>query len=91
MTAPLAQAQAARTQQALPALGDGGDLDIRAERRLGDRIARELYRDPDFIDDAVVSDYLQDLWMPLLQAARLRGEIAPELDERFVWEVLLGR
>jgi len=91
MTAPLAQAQAVRTQQALPALGDGGDLDIRAERRLGDRIARELYRDPDFIDDAVVSDYLQDLWMPLLQAARLRGEIAPELDERFVWEVLLGR
>ncbi|MFM8609007.1 MAG: M48 family metalloprotease [Burkholderiaceae bacterium] len=75
----------------MPSLGDASDLDIRAERRLGDRIARELYRDPDYIDDPVVGDYLQRLWRPLLAAARIRGEIAPELDERFVWEVMLGK
>ncbi len=97
LTLPV-QAQMARSApaappptQALPSLGDAGDLDIRAERRLGDRIARELYRDPDFIDDPVVGDYLQRLWQPLLAAARMRGEIAPELDERFVWEVMLGK
>jgi predicted Zn-dependent protease len=75
----------------LPALGEGSDLTIGDERRLGDRIIRELYRDPDYIDDPVVADYLQDIWQPLLAAARARGELTPELDERFAWQILLGR
>ncbi len=62
-----------------------------AERRLGDRIARELYRDPDYVDDPVIMDYVQGIWQPLLAAARLRGELPPELDEAYAWEVLLGR
>jgi predicted Zn-dependent protease len=62
-----------------------------AERRLGDRIARELYRDPDYVDDPVIMDYLQSIWQPLLAAARLRGELPPELDDVYAWEVLLGR
>src|SRR6218665_3016687 len=35
---------------ALPPLGDGSERGSSAERRLGDRIIRELYRDPDYID-----------------------------------------
>jgi predicted Zn-dependent protease len=62
-----------------------------AERRLGDRIARELFRDPDFIDDPVLSDYVQGIWQPLLAAARQRGDLTPELDERFAWRVVLGK
>ena len=61
------------------------------ERRMGDRIAREIYRDPDYIDDPLLMEYVQSIWQPLLAAARLRGEITPELDERFAWEVILGR
>ena len=78
-------------QNALPTLGDGSDLTPSEERRLGDRIIRELYRDPDCIDDPVLVEYVQTLWQSLLAAARARGELSPELDERFAWEVLLGR
>ncbi len=62
-----------------------------AERQLGDRIIRELYRDPDYIDDPVLGEYVQGIWQSLLAAARARGELSPELDERFAWQVLLGR
>ncbi|HAU58283.1 MAG TPA: peptidase M48 [Comamonadaceae bacterium] len=78
-------------QPQLPALGDGGDMTASAERRLGDSIIRHLYRDPDYIDDPVLVEYVQTLWQALLAAARERGELSPELDERFAWEVLLGR
>ncbi len=77
--------------QLLPGMGDGGEMTAAAERRLGDQIARELYRDPDFIADPVLEAYVQDIWQRLLAAARLRGELTPELDERFAWTVLLGR
>ena len=78
-------------QTSLPTLGDNSDLTTSEERRLGDRIIRELYRDPDYIDDAVLAEYVQGIWQPLKQAARARGELSPELDERFAWEILLGR
>jgi predicted Zn-dependent protease len=75
----------------LPTLGDGSELGSSAERRLGDRIAREIYRDPDYIDDPVLFEYVDTIWQPLLAAARSRGEISAELDERFAWEIMLGR
>ena len=75
----------------LPSLGEGGDMTTSAERKLGERIARELYRDPDYIDDPVLVEYVQGLWQPLLAAARARGELNSELDERFAWQVLLGK
>ncbi len=75
----------------LPTLGDGSEMSSSAERRLGDRIARELYRDPDYIDDPVLVEYVQGIWQPLLAAARARGDLSSELDERFAWEILLGR
>lgn len=91
LLAGLALPTAGWGQSQLPTLGDAGDLSAAAERRLGDKIVRQLYRDPDYLDDPVLVEYVQGLWQPLLVAARQRGEISPELDERFAWEVLLGR
>jgi predicted Zn-dependent protease len=76
---------------ALPSLGDGVGMSIAAERRLGDGIARDIYRDPDYLDDPVLGDYLQRLWQPLLAAARERGDIPPELSERLAWELVISR
>jgi predicted Zn-dependent protease len=81
----------AQAQNRLPTLGDGAELTTSAERRLGDGIARQLYRDPDYLDDPVLVEYAQTQWQALLAAARAQGEVSPELDERFAWEVLLGR
>ena len=83
-------ARAADAMQ-LPTLGDGSEMSSSVERRLGDRIAREIYRDPDYIDDPVLADYVQGIWQPLLAAARARGELSSELSERFAWELMLGR
>ncbi|MEI6761906.1 MAG: M48 family metalloprotease [Betaproteobacteria bacterium] len=76
---------------ALPSLGDGADISLAAERRLGDRIAREIYRDPDFLDDPVIADHVQRVWQPLLAAARTRGDLGNEMAERYAWDILLGR
>lgn len=75
----------------LPNLGDGTDMTPSMERRLGDRIARELYRDPDYVDDPILMEYVQGIWQPLLAAARQRGELPPELDEAYAWEILMGK
>ncbi|MEO7127478.1 MAG: M48 family metalloprotease, partial [Rhodoferax sp.] len=75
----------------LPTLGDGGEVTTSAERQLGERIARELYRDPDYIDDQVLAEYVQTIWTRLLAAARVRGEITSEMDDRYAWQIILGR
>jgi len=75
----------------LPSLGDEQGMSIAAERRLGDRIARDIYRDPDYLDDPVLGDYLAAIWQPLLGAARARGDVPPELSERLAWELMISR
>ncbi|NMM07857.1 M48 family metalloprotease [Polaromonas sp.] len=75
----------------LPSLGDNSELSAAAERRIGDRIATAIYRDPDYLDDPVLNDYLQSVWQPLLAAARARGELGAEIDERFAWQIFLVR
>ena len=79
------------SQAQLPTLGDTSEITSATERKLGERIARELYRDPDYIEDPVLDEYVQDIWKRLLAAARTRGELSAELDERFAWQVLLGK
>ena len=76
---------------ALPALGEGVELPLATERRLGDRIAASIYRDEAYLDDPVLGDYLQAVWLPLMAAARARGELSPELEERFAWKLFLVR
>lgn len=94
LSAPASIAQSVReapSTSSLPSLGDGEGMSIAAERRLGDRIARDIYRDPDYLDDPVLGDYLQALWQPLLGAARDRGDVPPELAERMAWELMVSR
>ncbi len=83
----------AQAQVNLPALGDtaSDDFNLGTERKLGDQIMREIRRDPDYIDDPVLLEYLQSLWQPLLTAARQRGDINADVDQRFAWEPFLVR
>ena len=67
------------------------EIPVSSERRLGDRIARDLYRDPDYLDDPVIANYLQSIWQPLMASARQRSEISPELDVAFAWQLLQGK
>lgn len=84
-------AMAQGSPNALPALGDGLEMSTGAERQLGDRIVRELYRSTAYMDDAILADYVEGIWLRLMAAARLRGELRPEMDEQYAWTVLLGR
>lgn len=58
------------TQQ-LPDLGNGGSgsLTPQAERKLGERVMREVRRDPDYLDDWLVRDYLNSVAAKLSAAA----------------------
>jgi predicted Zn-dependent protease len=91
LCAPTALLQAQVNGNRLPNLGDGADVPLGVERRLGESIAREIYRDPDYLDDPVLGDYVQSLWISLLASARKRGELTPELEQQFAWEVTLIR
>jgi predicted Zn-dependent protease len=75
----------------LPALGESAsaDLSVNQERRIGDTILREGRRDPAFLDDPILLDYVQQLYEPLLRAARQRGDIEPDIDRAFAWEIFL--
>ncbi|MBG9388871.1 M48 family metalloprotease [Caenimonas sp. DR4.4] len=75
----------------LPTLGDGSDMSVAAEKKLGEKIARELYRDPDYIEDPVLDEYILGIWTRLLDAARTRGDLTSELDTNFAWQVVLGK
>jgi beta-barrel assembly-enhancing protease len=76
----------------LPALGDAGDDFTPAiERRIGEQIMAELRRDPAYLDDPELLDYVQSLWQPLMAAARAQGHIGADADPLFAWEPFLVR
>ncbi|MBX9717094.1 MAG: M48 family metalloprotease, partial [Burkholderiaceae bacterium] len=84
---------AAQAQVNLPALGDTAseDFNLGTERHLGDAIMRDIRRDPDYLDDPILLEYLQSLWQPLVASARLRGDIGEDLSQRFPYEPFLVR
>ena len=86
-------AQTAVAQVRLPALGDAADeeFSVGTERALGLQIMREIRRDPAYLDDPPLLDYVQRIWQPLVAAARQRGEITPENAQLLAWEVFLVR
>jgi len=64
--------------QSLPSLGDTEReyLSPQMERKLGERIMREIRRNPDYLDDAPVQEYLQGIGNSLLAAKpEARGEM----------------
>ncbi|MBR8432781.1 M48 family metallopeptidase [Burkholderia cenocepacia] len=81
-SAPVASLRAPLRALELPDLGDGsgGALTPRAERRLGERVMREVRRDPDYLDDWLVRDYLNAMAARLAAAARYIGGYAPDFD-----------
>ncbi len=83
----------AGAQVRLPSLGETAsqDLSVGTERRLGDSIMREARRDPEFLDDPVLLEYLQSIWNPLVAAARQVGNIDADTDSAFAWEAFLVR
>ena len=78
-------------QVRIPSLGDSAsdDLSVTAERRLGEQIMRELRRDPAYLDDPVLLEYLQGLWQPLVETAKHRGDIGADIQTQFAWEIFL--
>jgi predicted Zn-dependent protease len=90
---PWAQAPPGAPAIRLPALGDAAieDFSVGTERRLGDQIMAELRRDPDYLDDPLLLDYVRSLWTPLLAAAHRRGNITEEVDTALAWEPFLVR
>ena len=83
----------ASAQVRLPSLGESASLDLSvgSERRLGEQIMREARRDPAFLDDPVLLEYLQSIWNPLVAAARQVGQIDGDTDTAFAWEAFLVR
>jgi len=93
LCATLAAAPPARAQVRLPSLGESAasEISVTTEKRLGEQVMREIRRDPDYLDDPVLLEYLQSIWQPLVTAARQRGEITPDIDGLFAWETFLVR
>ena len=89
----LGQSAKSANTKSTPLLGVGedGDLSLGAERRMGDAIAKKIYRDPDYLDDPLLNEYVDEIWQSLLIAARAKGELTAEMDERFAWRVMLAR
>jgi predicted Zn-dependent protease len=75
----------------LPSLGGNGELSVTAEKRIGQQVARELFHDPDYIEDPVIDEYVLKIWTKLLAAARARGDLGEDINENFAWEVLVGK
>ena len=78
-------ASLAVAQNQLPAMGDGADMTAGAERRIGERIVRELYRDPDYIDDPILGEYVQRSWRARAHAANSRPNSTNVLPGRSCW------
>ena len=76
--------QASMNALQLPDLGDGsgGTLTPQAERRLGERLMRDLRRDPDYLDDWLIRDYLNSIATRLSAAAETQyiGSYLPDFD-----------
>jgi len=80
LVAGMALAPRAMGQQQLPDLGSAGDATLTPlmERRLGEQIMREIrFREPTFIDDPEVTEYLTDL------GARLQAGTGTRQDFEF--------
>ncbi len=80
-----------QAQSALPNLGDDTSMTLGAERRLGDQIGREIYRDAEYVSDPVLDAYIGGIWQPLLAEAKRNGAMPFEMDTQFAWHAFLVR
>ena len=77
----------------LPALGESAsdEFNLSAEKRLGEQIMRDIRRDPDYLDDPALLEYLQSIWQPLVKASKARGDIGADSIMLFPYESFLVR
>ena len=89
----LGAASPAMAQVRLPSLGESAndEFSIATEKRMGEAIMREIRRDPDYLDDPVLLDYLHSLWKPLVASSRARGDVEPDVERHFALESFLVR
>jgi predicted Zn-dependent protease len=81
------------TANRLPDLGDtaSGDMNLGEERRLGDETMDAIRRDPSYLDDPLLGEYVQTIWKRLLQAAELQGHLDADLKAHFALEPFVLR
>lgn len=72
-------------------VGEHDEISLAAERIMGDKIARELLQDPDVIDDPMISETVQAIWIRLLDAATQLGTLSPNMRAAFAWKVVTGK
>ena len=74
-----APSQSLPPTQNLPDLGDSSQTDItpQVERRIGESIMREIRRDPAYVDDPEIKDYVQSIGHRLVAAS---GETRQEFE-----------
>lgn len=72
--------------QSLPTLGQSSasDLSPAMERKLGERVMREIRADPDYLSDLLLSDYVNTIGSRLVSATRKVGLDASQSFEFFV-------
>lgn len=77
----------------LPGLGESAsdEFNLSTEKRLGEQIMREIRRDPAYLDDPQLLDYLHSLWAPLVRTARAQGDIDADTERLFPYEAFLVR
>jgi len=77
----------------LPALGESAsdEFNLNQEKRIGEQIMREIRRDPDYLDDPQLLEYVQALWAPLVRTARQVGDINSDTERLFPYETFLVR
>jgi predicted Zn-dependent protease len=87
----LSPSTALYAQSGLPNLGDDSAMTLGAERELGNRIAKEIYRDAEFVSDPVLDAYITSIWQPLYAQAKRSGTMPAEMDLQFAWRSFLVR
>jgi len=75
----------------LPALGDSvsQDLDVGAERQMGERFMRQVRLDPAIVQDPLLTEYMAGIFDALIAASRKLGHIGEDIQTRFAWESFL--
>ena len=76
--------------QKLPQLGSDGLMPLSQEARIGTDVAREIYKDPEYLDDPLLVEYVDGMLQKLLASGRASGAIDATMGERFVWRLMLG-
>ncbi len=75
----------------LPSLGENTEMTLGQELKIGQSVTREIVRDPDYVNDPVLVDYVETIWQNLRETSLSKGYLNQELNDRFSWEVLLIR